>query len=103
MRHYQRAKKDENHAEIVKFLRAIGATVIELHAVGGGVPDLLVGYKRRTFLLEVKRPGVAGKKRGRRQAMTNKAQADFYDSWRGGAVHVVEDWRVAISIVSAAA
>ncbi len=48
------AKVDRNQAEIVSALRAAGASVQTLHAVGGGVPDLLVGYEGNNLLLEVK-------------------------------------------------
>lgn len=48
MRHA--ARTDRNQAEIVKALRAAGCSVQCLHAVGGGVPDLLVGLRaRRVF------------------------------------------------------
>lgn len=52
-----RAKVDGNHADIVKALRLVGATVQSLASIGKGCPDLLVGYRGRLFLLEVKSPG----------------------------------------------
>ena len=91
MRHWRTARRDTNHVEIVRALRAAGASVLELHAVGGGCPDLLVGYRRYNYLLEVKRPGVAGRKRGAVQNATNDAQASFAARWRGGSVHTVEE------------
>ncbi len=45
---------DANQAEIVKALRKVGASVQTLHMVGRGCPDLLVGFRRATYLLEVK-------------------------------------------------
>jgi len=58
------AKVDTNQAAVVDALRRAGCSVQCLHAVGGGVPDLLVGREvptggplgreRRTFLIEVK-------------------------------------------------
>ena len=45
---------DRNHVEIVKALRDYGAFVVSLASVGKGVPDLLIGYKRHTILMEVK-------------------------------------------------
>lgn len=48
------AKRDANHAEIVKALRAIGVKVLDLGAVGNGCPDLLVGCQGRLTLLEIK-------------------------------------------------
>ena len=73
------ARVDDNHAEIVAALRAAGATVQSLAAVGGGVPDLLIGWKGSNLLMEVKR--------------TNKwdltaAQAMWHFGWRGDVVVV---------------
>jgi hypothetical protein len=48
------AKVDRNQAEIVKAFRQIGATVQVLSAVGKGCPDLLVGWRGRNFLVEIK-------------------------------------------------
>lgn len=48
------AKIDRNQPEIVKALRAVGAKVMPMHFVGNGFPDLLVNYKGRLLLLEVK-------------------------------------------------
>lgn len=48
------ARIDRNQPEIVRALRALGASVEPLHTVGGGCPDLLVGFRRITLLLEVK-------------------------------------------------
>lgn len=48
------ARVDANQAEIVKALRQIGATVTPLHRVGQGVSDLLVSFRQRWLVLEVK-------------------------------------------------
>lgn len=48
------ARVDANQAEIVKAIRKIGATVQPLHTVGKGCPDLLVGWRQKNFLFEVK-------------------------------------------------
>jgi hypothetical protein len=48
------ARIDANQPEIIKALRACGATVQPLHTVGAGVPDLLVGYRGKNYLLEIK-------------------------------------------------
>jgi hypothetical protein len=47
-------KSDANQAQIVAALRRIGASVVTLGHVGNGCPDLLVGYRGKTLLLEVK-------------------------------------------------
>lgn len=45
---------DANQPEIVRALRAAGCSVQSLAALGDGVPDLLVGWLGRNYLLEVK-------------------------------------------------
>lgn len=72
------AKVDDNQAVIVGALRALGASVQPLHAVGEGVPDLLVGYRGRNILLEVKDGGKAPS----RQKLT-PAQVSWHGAWRG--------------------
>ena len=47
-------KRDLASPDIVAALRAAGASVTDLGPVGAGVPDLLVGFKGSTYLLEVK-------------------------------------------------
>ena len=72
MRHA--ARTDASQAEVVKALRAIGAQVYYVK-----LPlDLLVAYRSRTFLVEVKENG------GR----LTKEQAEFLAIWSGEA-HVV--------------
>jgi Holliday junction resolvase len=48
------ARTDANHAAIVDALRKAGAHVTSLAAIGDGCPDLLVGYRQRLYVLEVK-------------------------------------------------
>lgn len=76
------ARIDANHREIVKALRDIpGCTVTSLAGVGNGCPDLVVGYKGRNYLLEVKPPG--GVRGGiSRQTLTD-AELAWHRSWRG--------------------
>lgn len=52
MRHPARA--DANQPAIVKALRGAGCLVEHLHEVGGGCPDLLVGWRGRWHVVEVK-------------------------------------------------
>lgn len=49
------AKVDANQPEIVKALRTIpGLRVEPLHMVGRGVPDLLIGWMGKNYLIELK-------------------------------------------------
>ena len=84
------AKRDANEREIIQALRAAGATVVALNGIG--VPDLLVGYKGRNYLLEVKNPETHGKLTRRQQTL--------HDLWRGVFV-VVETPREALEAIGA--
>jgi hypothetical protein len=45
---------DANHPAIVKGLRKIGAGVTSMARLGGGVSDLLVSFRQRWYVMEVK-------------------------------------------------
>ena len=47
-------KIDNNQTEIVEALRAVGATVQSIASIGKGCPDLLVGYRYKNYLMEIK-------------------------------------------------
>ncbi|NBS67728.1 hypothetical protein EBT31_02295 [bacterium] len=78
------ARVDDNQEQIVKALRSIGATV-RVVTQGNGLPDLLVGYRGQTVLMEVK----DGKKPPSARKLT-EAEQKFFDEWRGGLLVVVE-------------
>ena len=75
------ARVDANQPEIVAALRAIGATVQHLHAVGQGCPDLLVGLRGENWLIEVK----DGDKPPSKQRLTED-EADWITNWNGAPV-----------------
>ena len=78
------ARVDRNQAALIKVLRKLGATVQPLHMVGRGVPDLLVGFRGKTLLVELK----DGEKSASRRKLTPD-QSEWISAWRGGRVHVV--------------
>lgn len=78
----KRVKRDSVHSEIVAALREVGATVCDLAAVGGGVPDILVGYRGHNYLMEIKTP-----KHGTK-AGTAQRQTEWHTLWRGSAHYV---------------
>ena len=95
------AKKDAGHPEIVEGLRAVGVSVLELHAHGGpGVPDLLVGYRGVDQMLEVKRPGWK-KPSGGSEATTRSRQVAFAAMWQGHKVVTVTSLEEAYAAVGA--
>jgi hypothetical protein len=72
------AKVDRTHREVVSALRSLGCSVQSLAAVGGGVPDLLVGFSGRAYLVEVKDGSAAPSAR-----RLTPAQAQWREAWRG--------------------
>jgi hypothetical protein len=45
---------DANQPDVVKALRKIGAEVTHMHQLGGGISDLLVSFRQRWYVMEVK-------------------------------------------------
>jgi len=72
------ARVDANHAACVRAFRNLGCSVVSLAAVGGGVPDLLVGIRGHNVLVEVK----DGDKAPSRRALT-AMQVEFRKTWYG--------------------
>lgn len=99
------ARRDSNEVEIVEALRARGAVVTLL--AHPGVPDLLVGYRGATELLEVKLPlGPKGGKSQRREAEGGRGdmtadQVAWWDEWRGRPAHVVRSAAEALAAIGA--
>lgn len=87
------AKVDANSDQIVSALRAMGATV-RIVTQGNGLPDLLVGYRGVTMLLEVK----DGRKPPSARKLT-PAEEKFFQEWRGGILAIVESVDDAIDIL----
>lgn len=87
--HRRAAKRDGNERLIVEALRQVGATVQQLSVKGA--PDLLVGFRARTYLLETK---------------TNKgrltpAQVEWRLWWSGHEVTVVRSVDEALRAIGA--
>lgn len=90
------AKIDANQNEIVEALRAVGATVQSLAACGNGVPDLLVGFRRGTWLLEVK----DGHKPPSARELTPD-QVRWHCDWTGCPCSVVNSVEEALAFIGA--
>lgn len=84
------AKTDANQKDVISALRKMGCTVESLHRVGGGVPDLLVGFRGKNYLFEVKVEG--GK--------LNDTQHAWISSWRGS-VYIVRSVDDAVGLINA--
>lgn len=73
MRSHLPHRKDANHGKVKAALIRVGFCVQDLHAVGSGVPDLLVAKNGDTFLAEVKTP----------KGKLNDEQKKFIGRWPG--------------------
>jgi hypothetical protein len=89
------ARIDENQPSIVERLRDVGASVEPIHMLGKGRPDLIVGFRGQTFLLEVK----DGRKPPSKQKLTDD-EAAWHAKWNGH-VAVVTDVEGALRVIGA--
>ena len=87
MPHY-RSKVDVIQPKVTEALRGIGCKVKPLHMLGKGFGDLLVARSFVVCVMEVKSGEKATKPRGKSQAATNAAQADFQREW-GQDMHIL--------------
>lgn len=88
--------RDGNEKEIVKALLHIGASVVRLDKPC----DLLVGYRGRCYLFEVKLP--LGPRGGSSHSQLNELQKDFAQTWRGQ-FDIIRSAEDAIEILTAVA
>lgn len=72
-------RTDSNHTEIVRAYEEMFCSVVELHKVGFGCPDLMVGCAGRTELVEVKTE----------HGQLEPSQIRFQNDWRGSKVVIV--------------
>lgn len=79
----QRAKVDSNQKEIVAEFRRLGCSVLHLHTVGKGCPDICVGYQGKNYLIEVKDGSLPPSKR-----QLTADEKEFFEGWRGQVIVV---------------
>ena len=90
------AKVDQNQDQVVSALRAAGAKVQSLAAVGKGVPDLLCQYKGAFSLIEVK----DGRKTPSQRKLTED-QVKWHEEWKSAFLGVVESPDEALKFIGA--
>lgn len=73
-----RARLDANQNKIVEQLRSIGVTVQSLASIGKGCPDLLLGFKGKNYLVELK----DGEKTESKKRLTPD-EKQWIEKWRG--------------------
>ena len=66
-------KVDSNQAQIIADLKKIGVSVLNLSRVGGGCPDILVGWQGKNILIEIKTA----------KGNLNDSQIEFFEQWKG--------------------
>ncbi|MEY4720068.1 MAG: hypothetical protein RL563_2686 [Pseudomonadota bacterium] len=84
------ARRDDNEGEIVRALRECGAQVVYIDEPC----DLIVGYKGRTILVEIK----DGSKPPSARKLTPNEQK-FHDEWTGGELHVITSVSQALDVI----
>jgi hypothetical protein len=88
------AKVDANQPAIIFALRSIGARVMPTHAVGQGFPDLVVSFRGRNILIEIK----DGSKPPSARRLTPD-QKIFHEGW-DGELYVVESAEEAVRVLT---
>jgi hypothetical protein len=89
MTHYKK-RVDENQKTLIHTFICLGASVLNLSTVGRGCPDLLIGYKGKTVLVEIK---------SSTKATFTEPQIKFMQEWRGGAVSRIDSVDAAIRLI----
>jgi hypothetical protein len=84
------SRVDGNQALIVRTLRAVGASVLHVHQLKNCF-DILVGYRGRTFLMEIK---------ASEKDKLTPGEAEFMATWRGSTYHIVYTADQAIRIIT---
>lgn len=92
------ARTDANHADIAKAMRGMGAYVVDCSQVGNGFPDLMVGWRGRWELVEIK----DGSKVPSARKLTAYQMVFHADAERVGCkVHVVTNVDEALAVLGA--
>lgn len=93
-------RRDDVEPQIIAALKQIGASVQTLSETGA--PDLLVGFRGRTFLLEVKDEHGKNRRGGKRtESGLRDSQEDWWRKWRGTDPAVVTTPEEALRAVGA--
>jgi len=72
-------RTDANHKSIIDSLRKIPmVSVTSTHTIGKGFPDIVIGYKKQNYLVEIK----DGNKSPSQRKLTPD-EIDFHDKWNG--------------------
>jgi len=92
----RRVSRDRNQQQIVDALRAVGAFVYDAAHIGGGFPDLIVGFRGMVYLMEIKNPKSWYGKLG-----MSESQKKFRDAWHDAPISLVENANDALFVIGA--
>lgn len=93
----QRARRDNNHAEIVRAVEGLGASWFDTSSIGGGLDGILgvAGIDQR---IEIKNPNAL---RGKVQALSlTTAEEKVFNEWQGRKPVVVESVDDVIKLIN---
>jgi len=82
-------KVDANQPAIVEAIRKAGATVLHMHMLGKGAPDLAIGYGGMVLLCEVKQ--------GNKKLTLDEQK--WHEEWTGG-VYLIRNIDDALNAVA---
>lgn len=88
------SKVDTNQKDIVAALRAVGVSILHLHTLGEGAPDILCGFSDINILMEIK----DGDKSSSARKLTPD-QKKWHNEWKGQVV-IVNSVYEALAVIS---
>lgn len=73
-------RTDDNHRDVIDEFRLVmpDATLADMSGAGNGIPDVLIGWRGRNYLFEIKDPDKCPSAR----SLTDM-QKEFHLSWQG--------------------
>lgn len=72
-------KADANQKKIMQLCRQIpGVSVVTIHEVGKGLGDILLGYRKVNYLIEIKNEAKV-----KSAKKLTKAESEFHKNWQG--------------------
>ena len=89
------ARTDANQSAIVQAFRQCGCRVLDLSRMGQGIPDLLVEFRGRLFLVEVK----DGAKSPSKRKLT-PAEKTWHEHWQDAPVLIINSVDEAIAALN---
>jgi Holliday junction resolvase len=87
---YYAKRVDSNQKDIVQAFKELGCSVLDLSRVGQGCPDLLIGYKNKCAMVEIKSSN---------KAHFTEPQLKFIKNWKGSSITRIDSVEGVIRLV----